>query len=200
MQVLSLCAAAFALAVAGADAARQGVTVGHGEAPPYAAAQRPVVNKLVAQTERFPACSRIDGFCPDAHPLMFNDPVPDFFRCKTDVDCNDHRCVQGKCQCRGGNLFNNCGAVLMYHREWEMIKRTRLDLARGACFIAVVFFRSHPRRQLSGLVTIMRRGAWRYLCIATRGAAAVHFTAPPALPPLPQFPPPHQANALYRTR
>jgi hypothetical protein len=147
MQVLRACAAAFALALAGTGAARQGVKVGHGEAAPYASAQRPIVHKPVAQTENFPACARIDGFCPDAHPLMFNDPVPDFFRCKTDQDCNDYKCVQGKCQCKGGNLFHNCGAAVMYHREWAMVKRTRPDLARGAA--------QEEKRRLGGVGSLI---------------------------------------------
>ena len=120
-----------------AYAQRQAVQVGHNggiAAAPYTAAQKPARSSaatVASSKERFPNCQHIDGFCPDAHPLMFEDPVPSFFTCKTDADCNDHRCVSGKCQCAGGNLFHNCGAMVMFHREWEHLKRTRPHLAQG---------------------------------------------------------------------
>ena len=63
---------------------------------------------------------------------MFGDPVPSFFTCRSNEDCNEYRCNRGKCECKGGNLFHNCGAMIMYHREWENVKKQRPDLANGA--------------------------------------------------------------------
>ena len=111
-----------------------GIQVGQGSpsGAPYSVAQKPARKPAQQQQQqtRFPACNAIDGFCPDAHPIMYGDPVPKFFKCKSSADCNEHQCVQGKCECKGGNLFLNCGAMVMYHREWAAIKH-RPKLAAG---------------------------------------------------------------------
>ena len=36
---------------------------------------------------------------------------------------------------RGGNVFRNCGAMLMYHREWELLKQYNPQLLAGACVV-----------------------------------------------------------------